>query len=456
MKRIRLILIVLQGLIFSSATGQYSIHIQVDSMPTSRAYLYEFVGDRTGEIVDSVHTTQAGHVMFELPANAHPGMYRMVMGPRTWLDFIFNKEDIVLHTHFNTPVDSLKVKSSKENDLWNGYMNYFLIMNRKQEYLSRLLSVYNPSDPFYKSIEQELAGVRQTDPETVSKKIIKNNPDSYVARMLKIEQSPQVPLGLSMDEERDYILENFFSGIDFTDSTLMYSPPLISRVRNYFGLFQRAYPPDEVEEAMIGGLNRLLSKAAISDPLYDFLLEELAQMFERSEFETFFAYFMENFLLGASCKDESRNLKLAETLAAIQKTAIGNISPEVILPLPSGPLILSEMKEPLIMVLFWASWCQHCNEMLPEIRKIYEQYKSKGFEVISISLDEDPKEYQKAIDSGHYSWINYSELKGWDCSIAYDFGIRATPTMILMDQNKRIIGKPRNPQHLRQLISNLL
>jgi len=451
-----MILIVLQGLIFSTAQGQYTIQIQVDSMQTSRAYLYEFIGDMTGKIVDSVHTSSPGQVNFSLPSDAHPGMYRVVMGPRTWLDFIFNKENIILYTNFTAPVDSLKVISSEENILWNGYMNYFLILNRKQEHLSRLLSVYNPSESFYQVLANELAGIRQTDPETVSRQIIQNHPNSYVARFLKIEQSPKVPVGLSIEEERGYVLEHFFEGVNFNDSTLMYSPPLISRVKSYFGLYQQAFPPNEVEEAMISGLNRLLSQAAVNDAMYAFLLEKLAQIFERSEFETFFAYFTENFLLDASCKDESRNRELAETLAAIQKTALGNKAPEIILPLSSGPIILSEMKQPVLMVLFWASWCQHCTEMLPGIKKIYDQYKSRGFEIVAISLDTDSNEYQKIIERDHYSWINYSELKGWDCSIAYDYGIRATPTMILLDQNKRIIGKPRNPEHLRQMISEML
>lgn len=449
-------MLVLQGLIVSSAQGQYTIQIQVDSMLTSKAYLYEFIGDRTGDVIDSVHTQQPGQVNFSLSADAHPGMYRVVMGPRTWLDFIFNKENIVLHTSFNSPVDNLKVISSDENELWNRYMNFFILLNRKQEYLSSLLSLYDPSEPFYKAIDKELAGIRQTDPETVSKQIIQSYPNSYVARFLKVEQSPQVPVGLSMEEERDYVLENFFTGLDFNDSVLMYSPPLISRVKSYFGLYQQAFPPNEVEEAMIGGLNRLLSQAAVNDAMFSFLLQELALMFERSEFEAFFAYFTENYLLEASCKDESRSSELAETLAAIKKTALGITAPDIIMPLASGPYILSEMKQPVVLVLFWASWCQHCTEMLPEIKHIYDQYKSKGFEIVAISLDMDSKEYEKALGKGHYTWINYSELKGWDCSIAYDYGIRATPSMILLDNNKKIIGKPRNPQHLRQLISGLL
>ncbi len=450
-----MIIFVLQALLFSTAMGQFKIQIQVTAMSTPKAYLKEFIGAQDINMIDSVRTDRPGEIRFTLPADAHPGMYRVVMGPQAWLDFIFNREDIVLSTHYKAPVDSLKVIRSQENILWNEYMNHFMILSKKQEGLARLLTLYNPSDPFYKTIEEELTGIAQTDPESVSRRIIQDYPETYVARMLKIEQSPRVPVGLSRDKEINYIIDHFFDDIDFNDSTLIYSPPLIYKVNGFFGLHQQAFPPQELEEALIDGVNGLMSKAAVNDAVFAFLQDQLALMFERSEFETFFAYFTENYLLDASCLDETRNLELAETLEAIKKTTIGNTAPEIIIPSDVGPVILSEMKEPYVLIIFWASWCPHCNEMLPEIKRIYSQYKSKGFEIVAISIDKDPKEYQKALDQGKYPWINYSELKGWDCSIAYDYGIRATPTMILIDQNKKIIGKPRNPEHLRQILSSL-
>lgn len=456
MKTARIILVLSLSLLgVYSGRAQYSIQIQVDSMPTSKAYLYEFSGLRVGKMLDSVYTPRQGQINFSLPAAAHPGMYRVVMGPRTWLDFIFNRENIRLKTHFAAPVDSLKVIQSVENGLWNEYMNYFMILNRKQEYLSRLKSLYQPQDPFYQAIEKELAGMEQSDPESVSRRIIETHPKSYVARFLRVELSPQVPVGLSLDEERDYVLSHFFDGVDFMDSALIYSPPLMSRVNSYFGLIQQAFPPVEVEEQMIQGLNRLMSKAAVNTSVFDFLLEELARLFERSEFEIFFAYFTENYLLEASCKDETRNQELAEILASIQKTALGKTAPEIVIPQPEGPLMLSTMNKANVLVLFWASWCPHCQEMLPEIKQIYNQYKAQGFEVLAISLDLDAQSYQAALQKGQYGWINYSELKGWDSSIARDYGIRATPSLILLDKNRRIIGKPRNPEHLKQMLAEL-
>ncbi len=261
---------------------------------------------------------------------------------------------------------------------------------------------------------------------------------------------------MSLDEELEYVLEHYFDNTDFNDASLIYSPPLVSKVQRYFHIIQQAFPTEKVEDEMINGLNKVLSLAAINDEVYDFLLQDIERVYERSEFETFFAYLTENFLLDAACTDEGKNEKLAEILASIKKTTIGNKAPEIILPLENGPLILSEINAPYVLVLFWASWCPHCSEILPEIKEIYKQYKDKGFEIVAISLDKDEKEYQKALKEGRYPWINYSELRGWDCSIAYDYGIRATPTMVLLDKDDIIISKPRNAQVLRSVLDGLL
>jgi len=421
-------------------------------MPTNKAYLSEFLGDKT-KIIDSARTTGSGNIEFRLAADAHPGLYRIIVGPNNYWDIIFNKENIRLRTHYAAPHDSLKVIESVENTLLKKYMSYNITRSRKGEGISKLMGLYDRNSEFYKSLEKELMNIRREDPQKITREIVEQNPHSYAARFLRAEQNPVVPAGLGQEEELEYIMEHFFDNIDFKDSLLIYSPPLITKVRYYFGFLQQAYPSSEIEEKLIKGLDKLMSLAAVSDPVFDFILNDLADGFERSEYETFFAYLTETYLLDAGCTDESRSSELSEILASIKKTAIGIKAPEIILPLPDGPVILSDIPEKYVLVFFWASWCPGCKEMLPDIKRIYNSYNQSGFEIVAISIDKDKSEYNSALAKGQYPWLNYSELKGWDCSIAYDYGIRATPTMVLLDEERKIIAKPRNPGMLVEVLT---
>jgi len=53
------------------------------------------------------------------------------------------------------------------------------------------------------------------------------------------------------------------------------------------------------------------------------------------------------------------------------------------------PFKLSDYKGEVVLVNFWASWCDPCREEMPAIDTFYRKYHDKGFEVIAISMDAD-------------------------------------------------------------------
>lgn len=435
--------------------AQYSIRVRVDSMPTRKAYLFEYIGMKNN-MLDSARVAPDGSFSFTLPATAHPGLYRIVVGPEQFWDIIFNREQIRMQTHFNAIIDSLKVTESLENQLLNRYMQFFMGINRKAETLQRLAGLYPAGDPFRDQVVKELQKVRASDPEQVTRSIIDTYPASYAARFLKLEMNPKVPAGIPAQNELIYVLDHFWDDIDFKDTTLMYSPGLSNKIRLYFSLFQRTVAPKEVEEAMKKGLDRIMSAAAVNDILFEFILQDIADWAERTEYDDFFSYLTEFYLARASCTDETRKGEFNDIVTSYQKTAPGKVVPEIVIPRDKGgALILSEIPSKYTLVLFWASWCPHCSEILPQLKVLYEKYARSDLEILAISLDDNKEAWQQAVSANGYTWINHSELKGWDCSIAYDYGIRATPTLILVDRSRTVVGKPRNATLLEQKLTEL-
>ena len=438
-----------------SLPAQYSIQVKVDSMPVKKAYLFDYLGINRS-MVDSAKASADGSFTFTLPANAHPGMYRVVVGPQQFWDIIFNREPIRMRTHYSSIIDSLKVIESKENKLLNSYMRFFMEIQRKDELLQRLSALYPAADPFQQQVMRELQKVRASDPEKITREIIEKNPNTYVAGFLRLEMSPKVPAGIEPKDELKYVLDHFWDDVNFADTTQMYSPGLVNKVRTFFSLYQRAYSPDNLEDAMKKGLDKLMSAAASNDVLFQFLLEDIAQWAERTEFDEFFTYLTEFYLAQASCTDEKKKGEFKQVVEAYQKTSPGKQVPEIVIPRENkGALVMSEIPTRYILVVFWASWCPHCNDMLPKLEKLYNSYARKDLDIVAISIDTKKKDWDDAIQKNGYSWINYSELKGWDCSIAYDYGIRATPTMILIDRKRTVIAKPRNPELLQQKLTEL-
>lgn len=103
-------------------------------------------------------------------------------------------------------------------------------------------------------------------------------------------------------------------------------------------------------------------------------------------------------------------------------------------------LKLSSLKGQYVLVDFWASWCGPCRKENPNVVKLYEKYKEKGFTVYSVSLDNNKDKWLEAVKKDNLTWPNHvSELKGWQTSILGDFGVNAIPFTVLIDKEGKVV-----------------
>ena len=102
---------------------------------------------------------------------------------------------------------------------------------------------------------------------------------------------------------------------------------------------------------------------------------------------------------------------------------------------------LNEVKGNYILLDFWASWCGPCRKESPSLVKAYQNYKEKGFEIISISLDDKESKWKKAITKDHYTWTNISELNGWESLAVELYSVGSIPSSFLLDKDGKIIAK---------------
>lgn len=135
--------------------------------------------------------------------------------------------------------------------------------------------------------------------------------------------------------------------------------------------------------------------------------------------------------------------------AAASKIQVGQPAPEISLPDPNGKVRnLSDLKGKIVLLDFWASWCGPCRRANPHVVEIYNKYKSKGFDVFSVSLDRpDGKEkWRQAIAQDGLIWSNHvSDLQFWNCAPAQTYGVHSIPQTFLIGRDGKILAvNPRN------------
>jgi peroxiredoxin len=127
-----------------------------------------------------------------------------------------------------------------------------------------------------------------------------------------------------------------------------------------------------------------------------------------------------------------------------QKSATGK---DVSLKLYDGKYILLD---------FWASWCSPCRKEHPNLIKIYDQFKDKNFDIISVSLDSEKDNWIKAITKDKLIWTQISDLKGQQNDIAVLYGVQSVPANFLINSKGLIIGKNLSPEQLNEKLKELL
>ncbi len=139
------------------------------------------------------------------------------------------------------------------------------------------------------------------------------------------------------------------------------------------------------------------------------------------------------------------------------KLAIGSALPDFTLTTPEGKaLSLSSFKGKVVLIDFWASWCGPCRKENPNVVAMYKKLHAKGFEIYSVSLDDNQEKWMKAIKADGLIWNHASDLKGWDNQVAKMFGIDAIPFTILLDKEGKIIDKGLRGKELQAKVEAAL
>lgn len=148
--------------------------------------------------------------------------------------------------------------------------------------------------------------------------------------------------------------------------------------------------------------------------------------------------------LSPALKASAGGKSLIEKAEVVKRTAVGSKFVDFAFNDKDGnPVKLSDHvgKGKYTLLEFWASWCGPCRADIPHLKEAYELYHPAGFEVISISMDDDKAKWLKAIADEQMSWLQVSDLKAFTGDFSKIYNFNGIPTCVLVGPEGDIITR---------------
>ncbi len=170
-----------------------------------------------------------------------------------------------------------------------------------------------------------------------------------------------------------------------------------------------------------------------------------------------FAHFGKSFVDLYGAEHPGMAQKIKKAVSQSKGVPPGTAAPELVGQTPEGSEFkLSDLKGKIVLLDFWASWCGPCRRVNPEMVRLHNKYKDKGFDILGVSLDKKKAQWVNAIEKDKLDWHHISDLGGWNSKLAATYGVSSIPRTFLLDKDGKVIAENLKGPNLEKKIVEAL
>jgi peroxiredoxin len=240
--------------------------------------------------------------------------------------------------------------------------------------------------------------------------------------------------------------KNPFLNINYSNSQIYSSGLIYDIIEKKFWAIQKSGLDEATRyKELVASVDIILDSVKNNEKVYNDLTKYLFQYFEKYSLFNASEYLA---LKALSQKEVALKSALVNKLESYRKMKVGNRAPNFELlgdVLKNGVVVkkiirLSDINAKYKLVIFGGSWCSQCRAEMIQLLPRYNFWKSKGLEVVFISLDTDKKEFENF--TAPFPFYSACDYKKWDTQAAKDYYVSSSPTIFLLDSKNKIILRP--------------
>ena len=378
---------------------------------------------------------------FSIKGYDYEGIANLVLGKNKNLFLVLNKQSVTFTVDYEKNNENPNFTRGDENRFMYDYIKNKVDTDRKKGALDFQKDLYKKEDAFYPHLKKESNRINEA--MNTLENAIKDNVNVYPYATLFLSVSAlvtdleQAQEPAKIDEAREALL----TGINFQAPNFYRTGTLERLLFNYVIARQRQMGNDRdgFENELKKDMDKLFEKVDLTTENGQKVMAYLIDGLEKMGMSTA----IDHLLSITDNLDCDMSETLSSRVNAYKNVRIGTAVPDVRFTysvkknVNSLSQITKKHKETLI--IFWASWCSHCQTEMPKLAKIYAQLTGKGMEVVAISADTDKNAYSQAIKD--FKWINYCDYKKWNSPPFKSYNVYATPSLFVVDKNMKLSAK---------------
>ncbi len=478
---------VLCVLLSSSIKAQYNIQLDVPGLKDSVCYLVKYTFNYH-QWVDTAKVKN-GKIIFKGNQKLNSGLYLLAGQARNrYFDFIINNEfDFSIKTDTLDFVGHAVIQKSKENQLLFSYLG--LIKKNSDEFMAYKKTLKGADST---ALMQKRSGEIDVAIRAFQKKILSDNPLSFIKILLQQQTPPQIPdAPLLENGKKDstfayrYYKAHYWDGIDLSDERNLHTPFFYEKVKKYVTEVIVQHP-----DSVIKGTDKLIAATKGDKEMFKHIVSYTTNNGESSKIMGMDAVFVSNvekyykngkafwvdstslrkiinradilkpLLLGNVAPDlqmiDTTNLALIEKMGFLDLTTSEEFTKkyyENVLTVQNASTYLNKIKAKYLILVFWKPTCGHCKEEIPKIKVAYDKLVAEGVDIktFAVLTEDEYKDWKKFIRDNQLNWINVCDPAHLN-NINKIYDIYSTPVIYILDEQKRILAKRVGAEQLEEFI----
>lgn len=432
----------------------YDISVQVEGLEDTVAYLGYHFGTKK-YLQDTSKVEKGGRVHFEGDKRLQTGVY-FLYSKKFYMEFIVDEQNFSLKTNRDDMYGKMKVENSINNEQFKNFQSLMIAHQKEIRELSQSLdSSSTQSDSL--AVFEEMRDINERNME-VRDSLVASYGDTFVADLLKImglrADFRFSSDDLSDDQKRQEYADfknSYFKDLDFQSEGLLRTPIFDSKVNEFLDRVTVQNP-----DSLIASVDYLLKRADGNDEMYRYLLVTTFQKYQNHNImgmDKVFVHLADQYYLNgkADWADDELIAELKKEMVFRRDNQIGNQAPQIYMQDTLGRAkTLYEVSADYLILYFYSPTCGHCKKKTPVLRDIYHEMDGKA-EVLAVCVDTEEEEWKKFIKTYELDWLNYADLK-YQSNFRIQYDTRTTPTIYILDKDKRIIAKKLDVEQIKGFI----